>query len=353
MQWILTASPNKIFQKVNLIRLKCLFILACFIMQQEAIDRRWTRLLIIFFCKICYILQPDRFSLNYPGLTAISVDMKILLLSFFCITLCYTGKAQKRCAYPACWADFIKNKLYIVQTGLPSFDSALKIAITNEWTVSQVGGYISKKEFETLKRLDGKSFLEPAVNSWYIPKSPSQREEHSACALSFFEGHTVYPSTYINYESIDLLEGNSTESFNASIYRLSLIIRGRNNYYLSGDTKRDDAKGNGLSFLKAKTLLISDNAVHNSSTKLNLFEENAFANYQYKIALADDDKIRAVIQSKDSNYVLAVRLVNGLGSGLLFLDVATGSELGKLITSEWTGAIRSTEVEMLEQKIKE
>jgi hypothetical protein len=279
--------------------------------------------------------------------------MKIVVLSFFCITLCYTAIAQKRCTYPACRTDFLKNKLFIVQTGLASFDSALKVAITNEWTVSPVGGYISRKEFETMKRLDGNSFLEPAVNSWYIPKSPSQREQHSTCALSFLEGHTVYPSTYINYESIDLLEGNSIESFNVAIYRLGLIIRGRNNYYRSLDSKKDDGKINGLTVLKTKTLLISDKAINDSSNQLMLFEKQAFAQYHHKIMLADENKIREIIQSKDSNYVLAVRLANGLGAGISFFDTASGAEIGRLTTNQWTQAIRATEIELLEDKIKE
>ena len=279
--------------------------------------------------------------------------MKNVVLLFACTFLLYSSFAQKRCAYPACKVDFLKNKLYIVQTGQPLFDSALKEAVTEEWTVSPVGGYITKTVFDAMKRLDGNSFLEPAKYNWYIPKSPSEREEHGACVLNFFEGHTVYPSAYINYESIDLLEGYPANTFDATIYRLKLIIRGRNNYYKNTGAATTAGKTNALSVLKRKILILNEQDFHHADSSANLYEPDAFAQYHYKIELAASDKIEKIILSKDSNYVLAVRLVSDLGSGVFLFDVSTGISLGNLNTKDWPGPIRANNVEMLEQKINE
>ncbi len=279
--------------------------------------------------------------------------MKNILLLFVCIFILYPAFAQKRCIYPACEVDFLKNKLYIVQTGQFRFDSALKVAVTEEWTVSPVGGYITKTAFDAMKRLEGNSFLEPAKYNWYIPKSPSEREEHGACVLNFFEGHTVYPSAYINYESIDLLEGYPADTFDATIYRLKLIIRGRNNYYKDHSTKNISHKSNELSVLKRKILLINEKDIHNADSTNNLYEPDAFAQYHYKIEMSTAKKIEAIIQSKDSNYVLAVRLVSDLGSGVFLFNVATGVSLGNLRTKDSPSAICIKDVEVLEQKISE
>ena len=279
--------------------------------------------------------------------------MKKLFLLIFCITFLYPCFSQKRCEYPACRVDFLKNKLYIVQTGKPQFDSALKVAMAEEWTVSSIGGYISKKELEEMKRSNGNSFLEPAKYNWYIPKSPSEREEHGACVLNFFEGHTVYPSVYINYESIDLLEGYPDEQFDAAIYRLKLIIRGRNNYYKNTDAKSSISKKDGMALLKKKILLINERYIHNADTKDDVYEPGAFDNYHYKVEFAAAAKIEAIIKAKDYEYVLGVRLANDLGSGMFMFDVETGIALGSVDTKGWQGAIRVRDVEMLEKKINE
>ena len=196
--------------------------------------------------------------------------------------------------------------------------------------------------------------MQPAKFTWYISRSSNMNNERMAVLLGFFRGHTVYPTLYqLELESMEFLEGYSDVQFDTSIYRLNLIIRGRNNYYKYANSIDSINKKYTLGLLKKKILLINERYRHDKKTKKDLYEPDAFENYSYKVKFSTSSEIEDIIKNKDKKYVLGVRLGNDLGSGVFIFDVDTGFYLGSFDKKGWPGAIRSKDVEILEDKINE
>lgn len=197
------------------------------------------------------------------------------------------------------------------------------------------------------------SFLEPAKYTWYESRSYNMNNERMAFLMAFFQGNTDYPTAGLNLERSFLLEGYKDEQFDTAIYRLKLLIRTCNNSYKYANSLDSIKKNYGMAFLKKKILLINNRDIHSKKVRGDMYEPDAFENYSYKVEFASSSKIEEIIKTKNKNYVLGVRILSDGGSGVSMYDVETGFYLGSFDKKGWPGAIRSKDVEILEEKINE
>lgn len=63
--------------------------------------------------------------------------------------------------------EFLKNKIYIVKTDYPFLDSSLKEIMTRDWDLSEIGGYIERKELKKMSKDESNSFLDPTQYNWW------------------------------------------------------------------------------------------------------------------------------------------------------------------------------------------
>jgi len=217
--------------------------------------------------------------------------------------------------------EFLKNKLYIVQTESPAFDSALKSTLEQHWDVTEIGGYITRKELIKFKKSREHSFLVPAIYSWTNGSIVKFRS-----GLFFFRGKKM-EQQYAFPAGMAYFGGYAGDNLDGSIYRLELMIRSVNNtfkYRNSMDSVREIFKP---SLLKKKTLLV--NSMHNKKGGLFYnFTEGAFKGYPYKIEFANTDRIAEIIKDKDEKYVFAVPIVNDDTRLVHLYDINTGFLLG-------------------------
>ena len=229
--------------------------------------------------------------------------MKKTFTLFILLFFCFHAFSQRE-------AEFLKNKLYIVQTEYPSFNNALKDVMTRLWNISEIGGYITRKQLKKMTKLKENSFLNPTTYSW-DNNSQSNSGRH-ASGLFFYQGKKKdgYLGDPVN--SIFIGGSYTGENFDDCNYRLELMITTVMNELIYARSMDSINKIYSLSLLKKKKTLLINTKYFNEKKKLEIITKGAFDNYPYKIAFASSDSITSYIKAKDKNYVLAVPVVNDI-----------------------------------------
>ena len=276
--------------------------------------------------------------------------MKKILLPILFAMLALSSFSQKRCKDPDCKTDFLKNKLYVVETENAYFDSALKANLATQWTASPIAGYISKKEFKHLRKSTDNSFLDPETYTW--TDRSNMNGGRAATGLFFFRGDTYYPVLEPNVQSYELVGDYTGEGFDSCVYRLELMVRVRNNYYLYGNTADSGKVKYGMPALKKKILLINQMFVNNKKKRMDCFTQDAFADYPYKVEFASSAKIAELIRTKNKQYALAVPIVNDVTRKVFIYDLETSAMMGGFERSGMLALpIRAKDVDDLVDKI--
>ena len=240
--------------------------------------------------------------------------------------------------------DFLKNKLYVVQSEDARFDSALKNAVNKIWKLSEIGGFISRKELKEMTKSSNNSFLDPTTRYW--EESYNSNSGRKATGLYFYQGKPKDP--YLRY-SINVVYcfAYAKDNFDSVSYASEILVKSAINDFKYYHAKDSIQKKYGLALLKGKkTLLINTKYIYNK--KYNLIQKDAFAEYPYKIEYASSEEIEKYIAENNPKYVLAFPVFNDITRQVNMYDLETGFSLGGFQRNGLMGyPIRDKDVEKL------
>lgn len=247
---------------------------------------------------------------------------------------------------------FLINKLYVVQTEYPYFDSCLKVIMRNTWNISEIGGFISRKELKELAKSKDNSFLDPTTHRWEVRSNMNSSRQFNA--IFFYQGPRKTPdlkniTTYIYFG------GEAGDNFDSCVYRLELMIRTVMNEFKNAASMDSVKRIYNLSLLKKKKILLVNTKFMNHSKKmLDNIAKDAFDNYPFKVEFASSTEIASYIKAKDKRYVLSCPVVNDQTRKVHLYDVETGFFIGSFERSGvFALPIRAKDVDGLVDLINE
>jgi hypothetical protein len=224
--------------------------------------------------------------------------------------------------------NFLKNKVYIVEADSKygkSFDSSFKAAMDEYWKLSEIGGYITRKELKSLDNSPSNSFIQPATDYW--TDRTNMNSGRSASGVFLYVGKKKEPfsekfmSTWFG--------GWAGDNFDDAAYRAELMVRDLINqltYYNSKDSLFK--KYNPSLLKKKKILLINKRHIKNEKKRDDNITDDAFDDYPYKIKFASSEEIKEIIKNKDKRYVFAIPIVNDRTRLVHMYDVETAFFIG-------------------------
>ncbi|MDB5203697.1 MAG: hypothetical protein JWQ27_3106 [Ferruginibacter sp.] len=222
-------------------------------------------------------------------------------------------------------ADYLRNKLYIVSTRYPYFDSAFKSSMTRLWTVSEIAGYVSPKEAGKLAKSPENSFAQPMLYTW--SDNTGKGYSRSAHGIYFYQGKKKEPRIGLAEKTV-YFGGDAGDNYDSAVYRLDLMVRGIVNEFKYANVKDSVRAIYNLTLLKKDKILLLNARNFSEKKKYENITADAFSNYPYKIEVASSQQIAAYIAAKDSRYVFAVPTVNDFSRAVELYDVATGFFIG-------------------------
>jgi hypothetical protein len=270
--------------------------------------------------------------------------MKKILFPSLLLLLSYNCISQKQ-------IEFLKNKIYIVKTDYPFLDSSLKEVMTRDWDLSEIGGYIDRKELKKMSKDETYSFLDPTTYNWW--NNSNMNGARFASGLYFYYGKRKY-SAFENVVNVEHFGDYAGDNFDSSVYKIELMIRTAKNSIKYFNKMDSIKKIYNFSLLKKqKTLLVNMKYMNNRKKQDDNFSKSAFSNYPYKVKFVTSAQITEFIKSKDKDYVLAVPIVNDAARGVNFYDIQTGFFIGYLERKGYAGPalIREKEIDQLVENI--
>ncbi|MCW3093934.1 MAG: hypothetical protein JWP81_5003 [Ferruginibacter sp.] len=240
---------------------------------------------------------------------------------------------------------FLKNKLYIVETEYPLFNSALKEVMTRLWNISEIGGYITRKELKQMIKSKENSFVDPTVYYWR--SNSNMNHDRSSGGIFFYHGKPKEPYLF-TAEKVSYFGGWVGDNFDSAVYKLELMIRGVMNQFAYAGSMDSIQKKYNLSLLKKEKILLVNSKYFSDNKRDEVISKNAFEKYPYGVEIASSARIAEYIKAKDNRYVLAAPIVNDDTRMVQILDVETGLFLGGFQRSGMFALpIRSKDVESL------
>lgn len=234
---------------------------------------------------------------------------------------------------------FLKNNVYIISTDNATMDTALAIAIRNNWTATAIKGMITSKELKTLIRDKNNSFI--TLREWNgVTFASTERNVILLSGIFCFNGgkknidkySTVIGTDIVAFDMADF--GGYEGDLKKCIFRLDLMVG-----VIDSKVRQVPVNDSARNLYQTKTLLVNEN--HFSKSKDRRFEDNAFSNYPYKYKIASEAEITEAIRSRDERYQLIVPILNGLMRGFCIFDIAprllthTGKTTARGLKKPW------------------
>lgn len=223
---------------------------------------------------------------------------------------------------------FLKNKLYIVQSGKTYFDSSLNEIMRRTWDISEIGGIVTRKEYSELCKDADKSFLNPSEATWDI--AGFQNGRRSAPGLYCYTGGKKNPGIS---DAVTMIHfgGYVGGNYDSAVFRLELMVRN------IMSTLKYSQKADSLSAIyklsllaNSKILLINIRDTHESRHVLPLIPVRNMAGYPFKYEFALPEQIAQYIREKSNKYFLITPVLNDMDMGSKIYDVETGIYVGEV-----------------------
>lgn len=215
---------------------------------------------------------------------------------------------------------FLKNNVHIVSTDNATMDTALAVAIRNNWKATAIKGMITPKELKTMIRDKNNSFI--TLREWNgVTYASTQGNVILLSGIFCFNGgkknldkySTVVGTDIVASEMADL--GGYEGDLKKCLYRLDLMVG-----VIDSKVRQVPVNDSARKLYQTKTLLVNEK--HFSKSKDRRFEDNAFSNYPYKYKIASEAEITEAIRSRDERYQLIIPIWNGLMRGFYVFDIA-------------------------------
>jgi hypothetical protein len=242
----------------------------------------------------------------------------IVLILFSCAS---KHAAQEGRALVEDRAEYVSNKIYIISTKSPFYDSALKRAVLKFWKSSELLGFVTPSSAKKLKKKKGFSFIETFNNTFV--------REYSIVPNSTSRSYTYYPMLTIRFflgGKREMYSSNFDFDYferviDSAAYRLPIIIKNCNDL-LTGQMPAK--KSSEIELLRKKTLILareSFNKVKIRGKLVNAVDEDIFQNYPFKYEIASKEKISRLINEQDGNYLFAFPISNPTEGSLAIVDL--------------------------------
>lgn len=219
---------------------------------------------------------------------------------------------------------FLGNNIYVVYTGSPVLDSALKNDFSKYWTIRPIKGFITQEEFKELIRDKGNSFFYSTGYYYSVNRGSSHGDRSAACIFAFNGGkkntgkyNLLFESTSISY--FDTFGGEkNTEN---AAYRVPLMVADlQHDINLKYDTSAKPV------FVKEKILLVNENLVKGNK-KSESFRDGALGAWPWKYELMSPEKIASLIRARDSRYLLLTPVLSDAQAFVAVHDLASMKKL--------------------------
>jgi hypothetical protein len=250
--------------------------------------------------------------------------LRSLSTLLICLSMLALNAQSVREEYEGRKDIFLANNIYVIYTGSPVLDSALKEGFSKYWTVRPIKGFITKDELKELIADKGNSFFYP-TGYFYSVNRGSSHGDRSAAGIFAFNGGKKNTGKY-NL----LVESASVEYFDAfcgekdiedAAYRLPLMVTDlQHDLNLKYDTTAKPT------FAKDKILLINENSVKGKK-RFESIRESALAAWPWKYELMSPEKIATMIRDRDTRYLLLTAVLSDAGAAVTVHDLASMKQL--------------------------